>query len=124
MVLRGEFKTVDYDGKIYCYNVPNHLFITRRNGKIAIHGNTANRATSDNMSRNLVDSVKDIQRVLESQFTDFVINELLLESNFGSDVLSEKTAVKLKFKEIILLICSKRILFRMLKLVLAAEDSL
>lgn len=91
---------VQYDGTIYCYNVPNHLFLTRRNGRVAINGNTANRATSDNMSRNLVDSVKDIQRVTESQFTAFVINELLLESTFGSDVLNDESKVQLKFKEI------------------------
>jgi hypothetical protein len=91
---------VAYDGDIYCYNVPNHLFLTRRNGRVAINGNTANRATSDNMSRNLVDSVKDIQRTVESQFSDFVINELLLESTYGSDVLNEEYRVQLKFKEI------------------------
>lgn len=89
-----------YDGVIYCYNVPNHLFLTRRNGCVAINGNTANRATSDNMSRNLVDSVKDVQRVIESQFSAFVINELLLESTFGSEVLNDEAKVELKFKEI------------------------
>lgn len=91
---------VPYDGTIYCYNVPNHLFLTRRNGRVAVNGNTANRATSDNMSRNLVDSVKDIQRTIESQFTAFVVNELLLESTFGSDVLNDESRVQLKFKEI------------------------
>ena len=35
---------VDYDGIVYCFEVPNHLFITERGGKIAIQGNT-NRAT-------------------------------------------------------------------------------
>lgn len=94
------FTTIDYSGEIYCYNVPNHLFLTRRNGKVCINGNTANRATSDNMSRNLVDSVKDIQRVIESQFTEYCINELLLESTFGSDVLNDEHRVFLKFKEI------------------------
>lgn len=99
--LHKDFLTVEkYSGDIYCYNVPNHLFLTRRNGRVCINGNTANRATSDNMSRNLVDSVKDIQRVIESQFTEFVINELLLESTFGSDVLNEEHRVYLKFKEI------------------------
>lgn len=34
----------DYNGVVYCFEVPNHLFITMRNGKIAIQGNT-NRAT-------------------------------------------------------------------------------
>jgi hypothetical protein len=98
--IRTDISTVDYGGIIYCYNVPNHLFVTRRNGLVTIQGNTANRATSDNMSRNLVDSVKDIQRHVESQFTEFVINELLLESTFGSEVLNSENRVFLKFKEI------------------------
>ncbi len=95
-----QIKSVNYSGTIYCYNVPNHLFLTRRNGKVAIAGNTANRSTSDSMSRNLVDSVKDIQRIIESQFTEFVINELLLESTFGADVLNTENRVQIRFKEI------------------------
>lgn len=64
-------------------------------------GNTANRATADNMSRNLVDSVKDIQVVLESLFNEMIINELLLEADFSDlDPLDEKNKVSLKFKEI------------------------
>lgn len=31
---------VPYDGWVYCFEVPNHLFITRRNGKIGINFNT------------------------------------------------------------------------------------
>lgn len=34
-------KRVDYKGRVYCFNVPNHLFITRRNGKVAVTHNTA-----------------------------------------------------------------------------------
>jgi hypothetical protein len=63
-------------------------------------GETANRATADNMSRNLIDSVKDFQQVLESFFNENIINELLLESTFGDNVLDEDNLVKLKFKEI------------------------
>lgn len=86
---------VDYSGKVYCFNIPNHLFITRRNGRIGIHGNTA-----DNMSRNLVDAVKDLQQIVEDAINQEIINELLLESNFGVDVLDEENIVRLKFKEI------------------------
>ena len=33
---------VPYSGRVYCFAVPPHkLFVTRRNGKIAVHGNTA-----------------------------------------------------------------------------------
>lgn len=63
-------------------------------------GNTANRATADNMSRNLVDSVKDLQQIVEDAVNEFIIKELLLESTFGSDVLDEENIVRLKFKEI------------------------
>ncbi len=63
-------------------------------------GATSNRSTADNMSRNLIDSVKNIQQIVESFVNQYVINELLLESTFGEDVLNEENIVKLKFKEI------------------------
>lgn len=95
-----DLSEVDHSGKIYCYNVPNHLFVTRRAGFISIQGNTANRSTSETMSLNLVDSVKDIQRAVEAQFEENIINELLLESTFGITVLDETNRVHLRFKEI------------------------
>ena len=52
------------------------------------------------MSRNLIDSVKNVQQVMESFVNQYLINELLLESTFGDDVLDEENIVKLKFKEI------------------------
>ena len=33
---------VEYTGRVYCFSVPTGVFVTRRNGKIAIQGNTAN----------------------------------------------------------------------------------
>lgn len=63
-------------------------------------GDTANRATADNMSRNLVDAVKDLQQILEDAINHEIIEELLLESTFGQDVLDEDNIVRLKFKEI------------------------
>lgn len=38
---KSNIQTKKYKGKVYCFEVPNQLFITRRNGKIAIHSNTA-----------------------------------------------------------------------------------
>lgn len=63
-------------------------------------GETANRATADNMSRNLIDSVKDFQQIIEIFFNEYIINELLLESTFGVEVLDEENLCRLKFKEI------------------------
>jgi hypothetical protein len=53
------FELIDYDGKVYCYEVPNHLFITRHNGKVAIQGNT-NRATLASQTQMFNLSVRDI----------------------------------------------------------------
>lgn len=39
---------IDYDGVVWCFEVPTGLFITRRNGKIGIHGNSK-FAQADNM---------------------------------------------------------------------------
>jgi len=91
-----------YEGMIYCFNVPNHLFITRRNGKIAIQGNTANRGTARSLSRQLIDTVKAVQDTLEAQFNQHIINELLLESTLATstDILDQKNLVHLQFREI------------------------
>ena len=35
-----DLKIVSYKGNVYCFEVPNHLFVTRRNGLISIQGNT------------------------------------------------------------------------------------
>lgn len=63
-------------------------------------GQTANRSTADNMSRNMVDSVKDFQQVLEILVNEFIIKELLLESTFGNEVLEHENRCFLQFKEI------------------------
>lgn len=63
-------------------------------------GETANRSTADNMSRNMVDSVKDLQSVIADFVNEHIIKELLLESTFGDNVLDEENLVKLCFREI------------------------
>ncbi len=63
-------------------------------------GDTANRATANTLSRALIDSVKDIQDSLEAQWDQNIISEILLESDFGNDVLNEENLVHLQFAEI------------------------
>lgn len=48
-VIQDDSYTIDYEGKVYCFEVPNHLFFVRRNGKVTIQGNTAetSRALAD-----------------------------------------------------------------------------
>lgn len=63
-------------------------------------GDTANRATADSMSKALIDSVKDYQDIMEEFINLEVIQELLLESSFGFDVLADENITHFKFKEI------------------------
>ncbi len=44
----AHFNTVDYNGVVWCFEVPTGLFVTRRNGKITIQGNSK-YAQADNM---------------------------------------------------------------------------
>jgi hypothetical protein len=61
---------------------------------------SANRSTSETLSQNLIDSVKDYQQVAEIFINEYIIKELLLESNFRLDVLDTENEVWIKFKEI------------------------
>lgn len=61
----------------------------------------ANRATSQTISKNLVDAVKNLQRSVENVFNSQIIEELLLESDFRDiDPLSEDNVVRLRFNEV------------------------
>jgi hypothetical protein len=40
-VMKDQVTAEHYNGKVYCFSVPHGLFVTRRNGVIAIQGNTA-----------------------------------------------------------------------------------
>lgn len=61
---------------------------------------TSNRSTADNMSRALIDNIKDLQESFEAQFNKFIINELLEESTFEDDVLAPENIVRLEFREV------------------------
>jgi len=50
-IRRKNFNEVNYNGKIWCVDVPNHLFITRRNYKIAIHGNSNTQSAEETFGR-------------------------------------------------------------------------
>lgn len=63
-------------------------------------GDTANRATADSMSKLAVANVKFIQQCLADAINFYIIRELLLESTFSFDVLSEENMVEMQFVEI------------------------
>jgi len=45
MLSKGDIKRIPYKGWVYCFEVPNRLFVMRRNGKICITHNTYANAT-------------------------------------------------------------------------------
>lgn len=51
MIGMQALKYVPYNGKVFCYSVPSGLFVTRRNGKIAIQGNTAAEMSTPTFKR-------------------------------------------------------------------------
>lgn len=63
-------------------------------------GATANRSTSETMSRSMIDDVKDFQQTLITFFNNEVLEELLLEGTFNFDPLDVANRVWLKFHEI------------------------
>jgi hypothetical protein len=82
----------DYEGDVYCFNVPNHLFITRRNGKIAIQGNTAGT-----INKNVQDAAKDYQQAYSTAVSFGLFLPMLLEGGFN---VTEENMVFLTFPAI------------------------
>jgi hypothetical protein len=62
-------------------------------------GDTANRATADQLSVEMRDRIKAIQRVLGTFFDQFIIHELLLEGGFDP-IMNEMDNVDFVFREI------------------------
>ncbi len=65
-----------YTGMVYCFSVPSHgFFVTRRNGKVAIQGNTADAALN-------FAEMQVFQP--ERENFDFIINRRILLQEFGT----------------------------------------
>ena len=61
-------------------------------------GNTANRSTGDNMTSEMADRIRAIQRVIETFFNEFIIKELLMEGGYDP-VLNPDQKVEFKFND-------------------------
>lgn len=76
----------NYDGYIYCFNVENNLFLTRRNGKVAIQGNsTSNKSTAQSMTKNIQDASLDYQRAFSQSISWKLLLYLAMEGGFNVD---------------------------------------
>lgn len=73
----------DYKGKVYCFEVPNHLFVTRRNGKVTIQGNSASVAMRAMMSRYI-----PVRGMMESFFE----RKMFLPVALANGYMKRKTA--------------------------------
>ena len=61
-------------------------------------GNTANRSTGDNMTSEMADRIRAIQRVIEMFFNEFIIKELLMESGYDP-TLNPDQVVEFRFND-------------------------
>lgn len=61
-------------------------------------GNTANRSTGDNMTSEMADRIRAMQRVIETFFNEFIIKELLMEGGYDP-VLNPDQKVEFKFND-------------------------
>ena len=73
-----------YNGKIYCFDVPNHLFITRRNGKIAIHSNTAMEMGTPVFKR--LKARQTYVKYMVTEIFAFVIDQAIIHGRLKPDV--------------------------------------
>lgn len=63
-----------YQGTVYCFALPkNHIYVTRRNGKVAIQGNTGNLATAKTVELPVAKMTQSYQQVW-SDFYDSIDN--------------------------------------------------
>ena len=85
---------VNYSGKVWCFEVPTGLFITRRNGKITIQGNSAQydkdfkiitheAVTIERVgaSQGIYDTSGDITQLLKEVFMGLMIPEVLMSGS-------------------------------------------
>lgn len=102
---RHEIKAIGAEGKAlnaepYIEHFVNRVIAGLGISKVDLgNGDTVNKSTAHTLSRALIDSVKDIQDTFEAQWDQFVVSELLLESDIANP-LSEDNMVHLQFNEI------------------------
>lgn len=72
---------LNYRGRVYCFTLPTDTMITRRNGRVAFHGNTAELPASQSIGA----FQEVIERLLRA-FSDVVIEEAVRSGRLGGNV--------------------------------------
>lgn len=93
----SKIKKVNYQGKVWCFTVPTGLFVTRRNGKITIQGNSAQYdkdykiITHDGVTvepvgwnGNVIDINPDIEKLTKEIYIGLMVPQVLMDG--GGDV--------------------------------------
>jgi len=82
VIAKEQCEMVGYNGKVYSLNVPNHIYITSRNGKIAIQGNTA--TVKAILYERMINSFqKKISRAVEHNIFNVLLKVNGMEDNVG-----------------------------------------
>jgi len=92
---RNLVEKVHYNGKVWCFTVPTGLFVTRRNGKITIQGNSAQYDkdfkvfTHDGVSverigyaQGIYDISNDVQQLIKEIYIGLMVPSVVMD---GSD---------------------------------------
>jgi len=87
---------VNYTGKVFCFETSTGFFVTRRNGKIAIQGNSTNKATLQQQLQFLSEENKADEEVIK-QTIEKQIFEVACKKKFGENFDSENVP-KFHFK--------------------------
>ena len=83
-LLPRQIKKINYSGKVYCFHIPPyHIYLTRRNGKIAIQGNTGNLATATSMERPMELKFQSRQSLWTDIFQDILQYKIDIAIKYG-----------------------------------------
>lgn len=85
-----------YKGKVYCFNVKNHLFVVRRNGKVGITHNTAQEVMLAWKESVIEEERSWVNQILEPQWFD----TLLAKALNIEDITKLKVKMMLEFEDI------------------------
>ena len=80
-----------YNGIVWCAEVPHHLFVTRRNGKISVQGNTVNRSSGESQA-DVQHRIGDLPLIRYAQriVTSFLKDDLGLPLRHAFDLGEEQ----------------------------------
>lgn len=82
-----EKRKESYKGKVYCFEVPNHLFVTKRNGCPTIQGNTAYVEFEAFINGPIANKQRYLKRVLESPcWYDWLVKLALKKHGYSGAV--------------------------------------